>query len=118
MSAPSEPRVAFRVGTHTFAVRLADLHDVLLRGPLTPARRGADVRDLRARLLRPIDLRRRLGLEPLEGCAALTMLVVRSGNELWSLVVDELAIMPATPRNEPIADRHRAIDNRSDVEDG
>lgn len=87
-----EQYVSFMVGDQSFGIPVLQVHDVLgpqriTRIPLSPPEVAGSL-NLRGRIVTAIQVRRRLGLEPLPADAETMSIVVEHGGELYSLIVD------------------------------
>jgi purine-binding chemotaxis protein CheW len=86
--------VTVALGDHTFGIPVEEVRDVLTPPPLThvplapPEVAGA--LNLRGRIVIAIDLRKRLGLPPAAANTAPMCVVVESGGELYSFLVDRV----------------------------
>ena len=86
------------------------VQEVLDRLPMTPVPRApaavVGLVNMRGRILAATDLRRRLGLQALEGDGRSVHVVVRSGSRLDSLVVDAVGdvLDLDAARREPVPD--------------
>ena len=87
----------FHLGEFLCAVPAADVQEVLMEQPRTPApgasRYVAGLINLRGQVVSALDLRLRMGVaEPPEtgGFAPSMSVVVRSKDEVWSLLVDRI----------------------------
>ena len=84
----------FTLAGHLFGVEVRRVQEVLTEQPRTPAplapRAVAGLINLRGQVVTALDLRRRLWLpDRAEGQAAMNV-VVRSSEEVWSLLVDSI----------------------------
>lgn len=84
--------VSFMVGGQSFGIPVLQVHDVLgpqriTRIPLSPPEVAGSL-NLRGRIVTAIQVRRRLGLEPLPADAETMSIVVEHVGELYSLIVD------------------------------
>ncbi|HEV2641533.1 MAG TPA: chemotaxis protein CheW [Candidatus Elarobacter sp.] len=92
--------VSFRLGRQWFGVPVLDVQEVLVaqrvaRVPLAPR----DVRgflNLRGQIVTAVDLHERLAVEPLDADTPMNV-VVRDGDELFALIVDEVGDVVAVP---------------------
>ena len=98
---PSFEACSFRAGAHCFAVDSGCVAEVLHSATLTPVPLApeavAGLLHLRGRIVPVIDLRRRLSLDSAEQEASQTNLVVRLGDDWYSLLVDEVLDVQAIP---------------------
>lgn len=99
---PARDVCAFRVGGHRFAVASAGVAEVLHSAALTPVPLAPEaivgLLHLRGRIVPVIDVRRRLGL-PAGAGVATTHLVIRIGDDWYSLLVDEVLDVQAIPED-------------------
>ncbi|MEI6239264.1 MAG: chemotaxis protein CheW [Planctomycetia bacterium] len=85
---------AFRAGEHCFAVDTSCVAEVLHSARLTPVPLAPEsivgLLHLRGRIVPVIDMRRRLGLPAADPDASRINLVIRLGDDWYSLLVDEV----------------------------
>jgi purine-binding chemotaxis protein CheW len=107
--------VTMIIAGQLFGIPVLQVQDVLgpqriARIPLAPPW-VAGALNLRGRIVTAIDVRRRLGLEKSEQCGTEMSIVIEHGNELYSLIVDEIGeviscradtIGPAPPTLNPL----------------
>jgi purine-binding chemotaxis protein CheW len=92
----TELLATFELGTHLCAVEVSQVQEVLLQQPLTPAPGAptavAGLINLRGQVVTALDLRVRMGLggNAHGGDDSFMNVVVRSGDEVWSLLVDRI----------------------------
>jgi purine-binding chemotaxis protein CheW len=98
---PSFDACAFRVGEHSFAVDSACVAEVLHSARLTPVPLAPDaiagLLHLRGQIVPVIDVRQRLGLTAAVPGVSCTNLVIRLGDDCYSLLVDEVLDVQAIP---------------------
>jgi purine-binding chemotaxis protein CheW len=86
--------VTVKLAGQTLGIPVLAVHDVLNAQQITKIPLAADwvsgVLNLRGRIVTAIDLRRRLGLEPLEGDKKSMSVVVEHNDEPYSLQIDEV----------------------------
>ncbi|UTW54551.1 chemotaxis protein CheW [Kordiimonas sp. SCSIO 12610] len=86
--------VTVKLAGQTLGIPVLAVHDVLNAQQITKIPLAPDwvsgVLNLRGRIVTAIDLRRRLGLEPLEGDKKSMSVVVEHGEEPYSLQIDEV----------------------------
>jgi purine-binding chemotaxis protein CheW len=93
---------SFAIGDYYFGVQVRDVQEVIRYQqmtpvPLAPAEVGGLI-NLRGRIVTAIDLRRRLELQPLEPGRRPMNVVVRTDENLVSLLVDEIGdVMTVEP---------------------
>jgi len=114
---PTGKWATFQLASETFALRVADVQEVLMPQPLTPVPLAPDyivgLLNLRGQVMPAIDLRRRLRFAPREGERAGSLLVIRLQDHLVSLVVDEIGDVLELPGDdwrappETLAEQHR-----------
>ncbi|GAB3242261.1 chemotaxis protein CheW [Kineococcus gypseus] len=84
----------FTLAGHLFGVEVRRVQEVLTEQPRTPAplapRAVAGLINLRGQVVTALDLRRRLWLADREEGQAAMNVVVRSSEEVWSLLVDSI----------------------------
>lgn len=99
---PSFDACSFRAGAHCFAVDSDYVAEVLHSATLTPVPLAPEavvgLLHLRGRIVPVIDIGRRLGLDSPQR-AACTHLVIRLGDDWYSLLVDEVLDVQAIPIN-------------------
>lgn len=92
---------AFRVAGHCFAVGSHVIAEVLPSAEVSPVPLAPGeiigILHLRGRIVPVIDMRRRLGLTATARAAASAHLVIRHGDEWYSLLVDEVLDVHAIP---------------------
>jgi purine-binding chemotaxis protein CheW len=86
--------VTVKLSGQTLGIPVLAVHDVLNAQQITQIPLAADwvsgVLNLRGRIVTAIDLRRRLGLEPLDGDKKSMSVVVEHNDEPYSLQIDEV----------------------------
>jgi len=97
----SDGLVSIRVGDQTFGVPVLSVQDVLgaqrlTRIPLAP-QEVAGALNLRGRIVTAIDLKKRLGLAGGEDAQVGMSIVVEHGNELYSLLIDQVGEVLSLP---------------------
>ena len=108
----------FRLADEVFALRVEDAQEVLMNCELTPVPLAPDyvvgLLNLRGQIMTVIDLRRRLLFPPRPpGSEGQHLLVVKSGDRLASLLVDEIGDVLEVaedgwrPSPDTLAARHR-----------
>jgi purine-binding chemotaxis protein CheW len=90
----SEQYCTFRLGNLLFGVEVLCVQEVLLEQQMTRMPLANDVisglLNLRGQIVTAIDMRRRLGLAPVEDGAQPMNVVIRNGETAFSLIVDEI----------------------------
>jgi purine-binding chemotaxis protein CheW len=88
------PWATFNLADETFAVSAEDIQEVLIEQPLTPVplapKHIVGLLNLRGQVMAAIDLRTRLYFEPREAGAQTSLLVLKLGQTLVSVVVDSI----------------------------
>lgn len=99
-----EKFVTVRVGGHLFAVNAMVVEDVLLPQRITTvplvSREIIGLLNLRGRIVTAIDLRVKMGMEPMESRLNNKSIVVRYEGNLYSLMVDEVTGVCDIPTDE------------------
>lgn len=96
--------VTMQVGEQLFGISVMAVQDVLrkqriARVPLAPAVIAGSL-NLRGRIVTAIDMRVRLGLEPVHDLTTMMNVVVLYGNELYSLLVDKVGEVLSLPLDQ------------------
>lgn len=104
LAEPNREFVTLRVAGQIFGLPVATVQDVLRMQmirpiPLAP-REVAGSLNLRGRIVTAIDMRRRLGLPPLESTLVPMNVVVEHKNELYSLIVDSVGEVLGLPNTQ------------------
>jgi purine-binding chemotaxis protein CheW len=103
VSTASREYLTFSVDEQLFGIDVLSVRDVLKDRKLAkiPLARAevAGALNLRGRIITAIDMRRRLGLNRIEGISQHMNLVVSHSEELYSLVVDKVGDVLALPVN-------------------
>lgn len=94
-----ESFVTLRVGEQRFGISVYRVEDVIRQHAVTPAPLANAIikgsMNLRGRTVTVVDMRKRLGLPPIEDSSRQMNIVVRYKSELISLLVDEVGdVMP------------------------
>ena len=107
----------FLLNGETFALRVADVQEVLMPQPLTPVPLApphiVGLLNLRGQIMSAVDLRQRLNFSPRHEAADTKMLVLKTHDGLLSVVVDDIGDVLELPtaqwRNPPdtLAETHR-----------
>lgn len=100
MTAPEEVQLcALRVDDTWFAVDIMRVREIGTVGRITPVPGGKldGVVEVRGQLAPVVDLRRRLGLPPLEGARGPRVVVVAAGGDLLAIVADRVTEVVRVP---------------------
>lgn len=101
MSVGIDQICTFRIGDHRMALRLSHVREALHQQDVTPIPRTppavSGLSSLRGRIVTAVDLRTRLGLEPIQEPESAFSLVVENGDSLYMLLVDELGDIVDAP---------------------
>jgi purine-binding chemotaxis protein CheW len=94
--------VTFYLAQELLAVRVEDVQEVLHQQPLTPVPLAPShilgLLNLRGQIMPAVDLRRRLGFPPRAEGATSALLVVKTQEELLSVVVDDIGDVMELPQ--------------------
>jgi purine-binding chemotaxis protein CheW len=94
--------VTFYLAEELLAVRVEDVQEVLHQQPLTPVPLAPPhilgLLNLRGQIMPAVDLRRRLGFPPRAAGATSSLLVVKTEEELLSVVVDDIGDVMELPQ--------------------
>lgn len=90
----SSQLATFRLAGDLFGVPVSDVQEVLMEQPHTPTPQApaavAGLINLRGQVVTALDLRVRLSLPPREPGSDYINVVVRHGEDVWSLLVDRI----------------------------
>lgn len=108
----------FFLNAEMFAIRVEDVQEVLMHQPLTPVPLAPShilgLLNLRGHIMPAIDLRRRLGFPQRDGDKSSILLVLKTADRLFSVVVDEIGDVLDLPSEswcqppETLGAQHRA----------
>jgi purine-binding chemotaxis protein CheW len=94
--------VTFFLADEVLAVRVEDVQEVLHQQPLTPVPLAPGhilgLLNLRGQIMPAVDLRKRLGFPPRAAGKASSLLVVKTAEELLSVVVDDVGDVMELPQ--------------------
>jgi purine-binding chemotaxis protein CheW len=94
--------VTFFLADEVLAVRVEDVQEVLHQQPLTPVPLAPGhilgLLNLRGQIMPAVDLRKRLGFPPREATKSSSLLVVKTAEELLSVVVDDVGDVMELPQ--------------------
>jgi purine-binding chemotaxis protein CheW len=94
----------FMLDNEMYALRVEDVQEVLMPQPLTPVPLAAPhivgLLNLRGQLMSAVDLRTRLNFPPRAADVSTNMLVIKTGDELLSVVVDDIGDVLELPNDQ------------------